>query len=107
MNSYRTSQGDRLTKSKIDRNTRKAKEIKKGNWLKYRTFFYCETCGQTEHSHIIDNSHIISVKYAQETGRTELAWDQDNIIYQCRKCHIELENKGNIEREKIYNQRKK
>ena len=103
MNTYRTSNGERITKAKIDRNIRKAKEIKYNSCAAVR----CETCGAFHFDNTIDNSHIISVKYAQETGRSELSWSQDNIIYQCRKCHIELENKGNIERENIYQKRKK
>lgn len=103
MNSYRTTNGERLTKSKIDRNIRKAKEAKKRAFKNQYGYIFCETCSTTKG--FIDNSHIISVKYAQETGRTELAWSQKNIIYQCRICHLTLENLGNQERENIYKSR--
>ena len=52
---------------------------------------------------IIDPSHTISVKYAQETGQTELAWKQENIKLRCRACHHKHDEKTNLEREEIYN----
>jgi len=51
---------------------------------------------------IIDCSHIISVKYAKETGRTELCWSQSNIRFLTREEHIKHDNLTNQERERIY-----
>ena len=100
MNTYKTSKGDRLTKGKIDRNIRFAKEIKLRDFKNDNGFIFCESCGISVGQ--MDCSHTISVKYAQETGRTELAYDQNNIRILCRSCHNILDSKTNQERELIY-----
>jgi len=35
----------------------------------------------------LDCSHDISVDECQKSGRTELAWDVNNITIRCRDCH--------------------
>ena len=96
MNSYQTSTGERLPKGRIDRNVRKAKELKLAQFLDYHGYYFCEDC-HTSHGRI-DCSHTISVKYAQETRRTELAWDINNIKLRCASCHDILDAKPNFVR---------
>ena len=101
MNTYNTSLGERISKGLIDRNVRTAKGVKIRNFKNDHGFCYCEDCNTSQGR--IDCSHTISVKYAQETGRTELAWDQKNIRLLCRNCHNILDSKTNEQRERIYN----
>jgi Fe2+ or Zn2+ uptake regulation protein len=100
MNTYRCSSGERISKGKIDRNIRHAKEQKIREFKNDNGFFYCEQCGTNQGR--IDCSHIISVKYAQETGRAQLAYQVKNIKLHCAGCHADIERKTNFERENIY-----
>jgi len=94
MNSYPTSDGEMVLKSVIDSRTKKAKAQKRKNhWLDGR--HDCEHCGKTDQD-FYDPSHIISVNECQNTGRSELAWDLENIEILCRKCHMEHEKKSKI-----------
>ena len=102
MNSYKTSKGERITKGRIDRNIRKAKEIKVRTFKNDHGYYWCEKCGTSQGT--IDISHIISVKYTQETGRTELAWDQKNLRFLCRDCHNKFDALTNQQREMLFNQ---
>ena len=86
MNSYRTSDGSRLKQSVIDSLILKAKEQKLKEQFNNDGYNHCEDCGISSGTYL-DCSHDISVKKAKETGRTELAFDVDNITIRCRKCH--------------------
>ena len=101
MNTFRTSDGQRISKGIIDRNCRKVKENKLRQFKNDYGYFYCEDCGTSQGR--IDCSHTISVNEAQNTGRAELAWAVNNIRLLCRSCHNILDAKTSIEREKIYN----
>ena len=96
MNTYKTSSGERITKAKIIRNISYAKELKLKRFKNDHGYYFCEDCGISKGR--IDCSHTISVKHAQDTGRTELAWDLENIILRCRPCHNKLDSKPNHER---------
>ena len=100
INTYQCSSGERVVKARIDRNVRHAKAQKLREFKNDNGYYYCEQCGSNQGR--IDCSHIISVKYAQETGRTELAWTVNNIKLHCSKCHTEIERKTNESRESIY-----
>ena len=100
MNTYRCSSGERLPKGRIDRNIRHAKSQKLREFRNDNAREYCEQCGSNQGR--IDCSHIISVKYSQETGRTQLAWQVANIKLHCANCHADIERKTNFEREEIY-----
>ena len=100
MNTYSTSTGERVTKRIIDRNIRKAKEIKVREFKNYHGFIHCEICNTRKG--YIDISHIISVKYCQETGRSELAWAQNNLRFLCRDHHDEHDTMTNQHRELIF-----
>ncbi len=96
MNNFRTSLGETITKGKIDRNIRKAKEIKLRQFLNDNGFYFCEECKTSQGR--IDCSHNISVNECQNSGRSELAWDINNIKLRCVPCHNKLDSKPSHER---------
>jgi 5-methylcytosine-specific restriction endonuclease McrA len=88
MNSYKTSSGERILKSEIDRRVRLAKKqaiIKQINDYGYNFCSnpYCKNPNQAP----FDCSHIKSVDECQKQGKSELAWDVKNIKILCRMCH--------------------
>ena len=96
MGTYRTSSGERVKKSVIDRRVREAKRQKLELFCDDNNTnkVWCEECGENEAYAIIDCSHDISVDECQKSGRSELAWDIDNITLRCRVCH--KKHDGNI-----------
>jgi len=86
MNYFKTSTGERVSKSVIDRKVRQAKEAKLEKQFLEDGYNHCEECGQSTGTYL-DCSHVISVKESQEMGRSELAWDENNIKILCRRCH--------------------
>jgi 5-methylcytosine-specific restriction endonuclease McrA len=86
MNHYYTSQGDKISKSRIDALVRNAK--KKALQLQYNEHGYnfCSHCLRSSGVYL-DCSHRISVDQAQKTRHTELAYDVNNIDILCRQCH--------------------
>lgn len=80
-NYYNTSTGDRLTQRQI--NTRLTSSYK-GMMEKY----ICEGCGS---SRAVDHDHTISQKRCKELHKTELIWDEQNIAFSCRTCHLDWE----------------
>jgi hypothetical protein len=93
MNHYFTSSGERVSQGTIDRNIRKAKELKLKQFLEAHGYYFCEEC-QSNNCKPIDCSHDISVKECKESGRTELAWDVNNITLRGRECHQKLDKNG-------------
>lgn len=85
MNTYSTSKGERIKKSIIDSRVRNAKKWKLDIMMEDCGYLFCEDCGTS--NGILDCSHDISVKECQETSRTEMSWDVENITIRCRKCH--------------------
>ena len=96
MNTYQTSSGERIKKSIIDLRIRRAKLIK----IVSLDYECCERCGCTDDR--LDLSHIISVKECQESGRSELAYDVNNLELLCRKHHLEIEAMSKKEREQFH-----
>lgn len=86
MNTYKTSNGDRISQSLIDRLIRKAKGHKLRDQFESDGYNHCENCGISNGT-FLDCSHDISVKQCKETSRTELAFDTSNITILCRSCH--------------------
>lgn len=86
MNTYRTSDGTRVTKKEIDRRIHQAKQWKLDDQMSEFGFHFCEECGRNDDLPL-DCSHTISVKECQESGRSEMAWSLDNIRILGRKCH--------------------
>ena len=47
---------------------------------------FCITCGRND-CQPVTCAHIISVKEAKETGRTELCWSVKNMVPEGLPCH--------------------
>ena len=94
-NTYSDSNGKRWKKSQIDI---KIKKSKKDKWESME-YPYCETCGRNASNTRLDCSHLVSVKEAQESSMSELAWDLSNMLIECRTCH----NKTEVQRKKFRN----
>jgi len=101
VNTYRDSMGNRYTKQEIDAYVREAKALKKQKFLEKHGYIFCEVCERNDCTPV-DMSHLVSVKEAQELGKTELAWDVNNIECHGRKCHMEHEKKSHKERMQKY-----
>jgi hypothetical protein len=86
MGNYRTSSGEKVSQSVIDRRIREAKKQKIEIFLREHGFIFCEECKVSSGTYF-DCSHDIPVQKCKEQGRTELAWDVDNITIRCRECH--------------------
>jgi 5-methylcytosine-specific restriction endonuclease McrA len=86
MNSCKTSSGDYVLKSVLDRNVRKAKAKKLADQLEEHGYNFCQSCGRSRGDYL-DCAHLTSVDQCQKQGMSELAWDVDNINILCRACH--------------------
>ena len=101
INTYGCENGMRVSKLIINRNIRKAKEIKTQQFRKDYDCIYCEFTGQSGGTYI-DIMHIISVDECQKSGRANLAWDQKNLRFGTRDIHNKHDKKTSKEREEIY-----
>jgi hypothetical protein len=90
MGTFKTSQGLRLETKQIDLLIRKAKSNKIEKFVSLYGYIFCEDC-QKSNSTRFDCSHIVSVKEAKETGRSELCYDSNNIKILCRECHQKID----------------
>jgi len=88
--SFKTSDGERLSKANIDANIRVAKSLFVSDALDEGRN-YCWACGTTQER--LSCSHIISVNQCQNDGKPEVAWEQDNLQLECLKCHAETERR--------------
>ena len=86
MNHYYTSQGDKISKSRIDSLTRKAKAKALELQKEEHGYNFCIQCQRSSGTYL-DCSHRISVDQAQKTRHAELAYDVNNIDILCRQCH--------------------
>ncbi len=84
MNHYKTSNG-RVSKNIIDARVKEAKQA-----LVDSVEHYCHATGRTDER--LDCSHIISVKRCQEIGKSELAWDVNNLQLEGRTAHHHWES---------------
>jgi len=87
MGTYRTSYGERFNQSQIDRKVREAKQQKLEDFFNIHGYYVCEDCYRND-CKPIDCSHDISVDKCKKDGKTELAWDVNNITLRGRKCHM-------------------
>jgi len=94
MNHYRTSKNERVSKTYIDTKVKGAKHQKLEQQINDYGYNFCEGFAK-EHESTLDCAHVISVDECQKSGRSELAWDVDNIKILCRSCHRE-HDKTNI-----------
>jgi hypothetical protein len=86
MNHYRTSDGQKVSQSTIDRKITQAKAMKIEIMKNEYGYVFCEECGINGGTYL-DCSHDISVDKCKKYGMTELAWSVKNITIRCRKCH--------------------
>ncbi|WP_299116881.1 hypothetical protein [uncultured Winogradskyella sp.] len=75
---YSTSEGERFTTSQIERKMNYAKGILIDKQLQEHGYNFCTECERND-CKPLDCAHIISVKEAKETGRSELCWDINNM----------------------------
>lgn len=94
MNYYRTSTGERVSKSFIDKKVREAKAKVLASQLEEFGYNFCVTCKRSS-GVIFDCAHVESVNDCQRNGTSELAWDTNNIKIMCRNCHAEYD-KNNL-----------
>jgi len=95
MNSYQTSNGERIKQSVIESLIRKAKAEKVRAQFDEHGYNFCENCKISSGTYL-DCSHNESVKSCKENGRVEKAFDVNNITMLCRKCH-QQKDKLNIQ----------
>lgn len=97
MNSYRCSDGSKISQEKIDIKIKQAKLKKLQQQSENHGYYFCENdkCHKST-GVILDCSHIISVKKAKEMGKAELCFDVKNIAILCRECH-EKHDKLNVQ----------
>tara|TARA_R110000796_G_scaffold238078_2_gene358313 strand:+ start:444 stop:836 length:393 start_codon:yes stop_codon:yes gene_type:complete len=104
MPKYPNSSGEMIDKKVIDRRIAKAKDQYVEKFIDTHGFLFCERLIRSDLP--LDRSHVVSVKYCQEHGKSELAWDLNNIELLCRAEHLKLEQLPNKVRESWYNNRK-
>ncbi|HET8885585.1 MAG TPA: hypothetical protein VFM70_04440 [Salinimicrobium sp.] len=91
MNTYKCSDGTRVTQAQVDRRIKQAKAKKLQQAIEEKGYIACEECHRND-CKPVDCSHTISVKEAKETGRTELCWDyENNIKLRGRPCHAKYD----------------
>lgn len=103
MTNYRMSNGEKISKAEIDRKIKQAKENiihRQKDWYGYNFCQECQRNGFPKNADqmkllILDVSHIISVDKCQKTGRSELAFDPENMEILCRHHH-EIRDKLNL-----------
>jgi len=105
MNKYKTSTGESIEKNKIDKKIRDAKKAFLDNFYDEHGYYFCERTGRSDLKPL-DVSHIISVRFAQATGRTELAWDLKNFELLSRAEHLKIEGWTNVKRQTYFQAKK-
>ncbi len=93
MTTYSDSFGNRIEKSVIDRRVKIAKKQLLQNQIDEHGYNFCEECKRSSGVYL-DCSHNVSVKECQESGRSELAYDVNNMEVLCRTCH-QIKDKTN------------
>ena len=104
-NTFRTSDGERLTKFEINKRIKSAKDKYTEIARKKAGIIICERC-KDKSCWPIQRSHIISVNEAQNSGRAELCWDINNLEHLGQPCHSKFEDLPKEQREKYYHDRK-
>jgi hypothetical protein len=93
MTHYKCSDGTRISKEQIDINIRNAKAKKIKQFFDKHGYLVCQDCGRND-CVPIDCSHDVSVKFCQEEGMSELAWDIKNLKLRGRNCHRKFDGNG-------------
>ena len=87
MNTYKCSNGERVSQETIKRRMGQAKNIKLNSQIWQRSYNYCENCQRNANDTYLDCAHIVSIDKAKKAGKTELCWKTENIVILCRECH--------------------
>ena len=95
MNHYYTSDGERVSKSVIDKRVRDAKSNALSEQFWEFGYNFCVDCLRSSGVYL-DCSHTISVDEAQKSRRTELAYDKNNIKVRCRECHQDHDRQSRV-----------
>lgn len=90
MGTYKCSNGERITQQQLDRRIKKAKAKKLQLFLDKYGYLFCEECNNNN-CKPIDCSHDVPVNECKNSGRTELAYDVDNITLRGRECHARID----------------
>lgn len=97
MNFYKTSSGEYISKSIIDRKIREAKQKKISEMTEKYGYLFCEECHRNASTGIpLDCSHNIPVGECEKIGRSELSWDVNNITIRCRMCHNKHDHQSKL-----------
>jgi len=110
MSSYKTSDGNYLTKKYIDHKVEETKNIYTQTVAESLHIdpndIFCERCKLSNRIATgVSRSHIMSVDFCQRSGRSELAFEIMNLEHLCLSCHRELESNDNEFRENWYKHR--
>lgn len=87
-NTYQLSDGTRIKKSVLDSRIAAAKKKFKASFEEdeFTGLTFCQALGKNA-DETVDNSHIISVDRCQKMGKSELAYDVDNLQRESRSQH--------------------
>lgn len=107
MSSYKTSDGNYLTKDYIDYKVQETKELYTQMVAESlhidQDDIFCERCKISNRiAKGVSRSHIMSVDYCQRVGAAELAFDIMNLEHLCLSCHREIESHSNEYRKEWY-----
>jgi hypothetical protein len=86
MNSYKQSDGTRISQATLERKIKAAKEQKLNDFFDEHGYWVCEDCWRND-CLPIDCSHNVSIDEAKKTGRAELCYSVANIKLRGRECH--------------------
>lgn len=89
-NSYRLSNGEYIKKSVIDARIRVAKQKVIDAQIEEHGYNFCEDYDKSQNV-ILDCAHYESVDSCQKNGRSEKAYDVENIRMLCRGCHAKYD----------------
>jgi hypothetical protein len=93
------SNGERISKKEIDRRVREAKKQLIQDQLNEHGFNFCEDCAMDGGPYnadsmelcTLDCSHTIGVSECQKSGKSEMAWDLENLRVRCRAHHRKID----------------
>jgi hypothetical protein len=100
MNTYSTSDGERLAKSTIDARIRKAKQQFLEDFRDEHGYHFCEHCKRSDKT--LSCSHIVSVDQCQKAGMSEISYDVNDLELLCLSCHAKAELLSESQKWDIY-----
>jgi len=97
-NTFRCSDGLRVTQAYIDAHLTKAYSIQDKELGRYAHF--CFGCGWAVS---VGHAHIIPKARCKVLGKTELIWSKENFFPACHKCNLAIENPKGQDWKKLKN----